>query len=589
MTKYYPRSHAVGQEGADFVATVVRSMGFKWIIRPGDSDSGIDGEVELRNPQSGEVSGLCLAVQIKSTDADLGSSSGVEYRCSAADLNYWLSSFTPVLLILVSIREQKAWFVNIHDYLKRHSSHTSGRTIHFDRIQDRFDASAWEKLATIATMAVRRLDITHSPPEFISASTLARFYTALSTALSDVALEQRVGELPLFMDADAVVLGVKPISQATYHSYRRPADMGSFCETLWRLGYLGSTPVLSPHLVELSNVFKTLPSTQGAYHRSAAREMLLTLQDALHAPGDRVHHFMEALRTAPLDLVSLAATLAFPLRDRMRQAGSVLDLNRPMDDMSSIVNSPNFVRVARHIESLRARSAPFRFLDQLITRQSVTRNSMTDAASLMLLANYLEEYHRGTRSAPPLFYSRTTSVQDTMHNREFINMFALSDTLRRDGTPLDGRPHTISRSPEYLLCRATFRSLRRPSARMINNALHEKTSLEFSDLKECVGELRMVIERLGRPPYTDKTMFEWERVIRDKWSLVGVIEYLNSIARTETLWLDDSGMLLDVLGTAASVRGIKGFVDSNRAAMDHWLQTSSGDAISRFQSIADRL
>ncbi len=58
----------LGEQGIALISLAVSGMGFVW--RPtSQHDTGIDGEIELRDPVSGAVSGLSLKVQSKAVSA----------------------------------------------------------------------------------------------------------------------------------------------------------------------------------------------------------------------------------------------------------------------------------------------------------------------------------------------------------------------------------------------------------------------------------------------------------------------------------------------------------------------------------------
>ncbi|PHM05939.1 hypothetical protein CK516_37285 [Nostoc sp. 'Peltigera malacea cyanobiont' DB3992] len=67
------QSDIIGQQGINIIEEVVLSMGFLW-YPTGGVEAGIDGIIEIRDFQTGEVTNCIFQVQSKATQKD--SSSG---------------------------------------------------------------------------------------------------------------------------------------------------------------------------------------------------------------------------------------------------------------------------------------------------------------------------------------------------------------------------------------------------------------------------------------------------------------------------------------------------------------------------------
>src|SRR5688572_13495263 len=91
-----------GQRGANLIERVVLEMGCTWVATPGAFDAGIDGNIELRDPNTSAMLNTVVRVQSKATLAAFNGETPkhLEYTCDERDLAYWLSGNTPVVLVV---------------------------------------------------------------------------------------------------------------------------------------------------------------------------------------------------------------------------------------------------------------------------------------------------------------------------------------------------------------------------------------------------------------------------------------------------------------------------------------------------------
>jgi len=143
------KSDIIGEQGIALIHKVVVDMGFLW--HPTGLEAGIDGYIELRDPETGEVSNLIIQVQSKATytDFQVETPEGFDYLCEARDLNYWLEGNTPVILVRSRPSTNEAYWVSIKDYFEDLSKRES-RKIHFDKIKNRFDINCRNQLISLA-------------------------------------------------------------------------------------------------------------------------------------------------------------------------------------------------------------------------------------------------------------------------------------------------------------------------------------------------------------------------------------------------------------------------------------------------------
>src|SRR5438105_2591451 len=81
----------LGQEGINIIEEAVLKMGFVWSPM-GAIEAGIDGTIEIRDPESGEMLHSIIRVQSKATSGTFAADNGTtfEYLCEERDIDYWL-------------------------------------------------------------------------------------------------------------------------------------------------------------------------------------------------------------------------------------------------------------------------------------------------------------------------------------------------------------------------------------------------------------------------------------------------------------------------------------------------------------------
>lgn len=125
-------------------------MGYIWRPTP-IFDVGIDGEIEIRDPITGEMTNAIIKVQSKATTQrfQTETDNSFEYRCEQKDLDYWLRGNVPVILVVCRPDTDEAYWVSIRDYFKDPAIQKT-RKVLFDKQHNRFDdscAAALKKLA----------------------------------------------------------------------------------------------------------------------------------------------------------------------------------------------------------------------------------------------------------------------------------------------------------------------------------------------------------------------------------------------------------------------------------------------------------
>ncbi|MBD2741589.1 DUF4365 domain-containing protein [Coleofasciculus sp. FACHB-1120] len=151
MPKKISHSDIIGQQGINIIEEIVLEMGFLW-YPSGGVEAGIDGVIEIRDSETGEVTNCIIQVQSKArqkTQLQAETETSFEYRCDERDIDYWLQGNAPVILIIIKISTKEAFWVSTKDYfrdLKRRQS----KKVLFDKVRDRFDVGARLSLMHLA-------------------------------------------------------------------------------------------------------------------------------------------------------------------------------------------------------------------------------------------------------------------------------------------------------------------------------------------------------------------------------------------------------------------------------------------------------
>ncbi len=149
MTKKITDAQLLGEKGVALIYSRMLDMGFTWHASNASVEAGIDGWIELRDRETGEVANVWLPVQSRArTDLDETEDS-VTYSCTQKDLDYWLSGTMPVILVLSRPRTNEAWWTSVKDYFRSREVSTD-RKIVFHKERDRLDIKAAERFKQLA-------------------------------------------------------------------------------------------------------------------------------------------------------------------------------------------------------------------------------------------------------------------------------------------------------------------------------------------------------------------------------------------------------------------------------------------------------
>lgn len=163
--KKSPDSELLAQQGVNLLEEEILGMGFLW-HPAGHFDHGIDGRLELRDVRSKTPLNRQIGVQSKArTRFTAESHEGFEFLCEEADIDYWMRSDVPVILVCSHPSEREAWFCCVTDWFADRQRR-AGRRVVFDKRHDRFDSS---RAMDMFRLADRREPVLHRlaapPPE----------------------------------------------------------------------------------------------------------------------------------------------------------------------------------------------------------------------------------------------------------------------------------------------------------------------------------------------------------------------------------------------------------------------------------------
>lgn len=149
--KTLSRQTLFGQQGINLIEHRVQEMGYWWYPST-VPEVGIDGHIEIRDPQTGRMTNLTLAVQSKATERPWPGETdeSFHYICEEEDLQYWLGGTAEVLLIMSRPSEGEAYWVPVKAYFNQHSEDRAARRISVLKSASKFDRTAAEALLRLA-------------------------------------------------------------------------------------------------------------------------------------------------------------------------------------------------------------------------------------------------------------------------------------------------------------------------------------------------------------------------------------------------------------------------------------------------------
>jgi hypothetical protein len=571
MPKWNPLSSSRGDQGELFVGLIVSKMGHLW-HPSARREIAVDGDIELFS-ETHEATSLFLSVQVK-TRSGAGERRPLCLQCDPEDIAYWREADRPVLVVLVDPDLDRAWFVCIQEYFSRSAASTN--TLYFDPDVDRFDVSMSTYLFELAG-SWRRPPRANAPGISSSIVTsrrvLQRFHHVLTQALIDRRRELTVESTPLFLDADIAVVGTLPLQTALTQSVDRLQDDHIYSTMLWRLGYLGQGTLLRPHAVEFTRVLEALATGSRAematlLRHDLTRRALAELRIAIHDPDAPVSALMEQLRRIPRETAILIAGL-LQASQPLHSISKVLEVDDISHSNTELMGSPLFEDI---LCSLR-RLAP----------GAGSTNTLTDAFALTILAERVRRYRSEEIESVGYFATQTARIVTVLRDERLQHLFS-PDYPTSSHSELAPGPESVLRTSEYLICRSTFRCLRRrESLTILSSDVNDSERLTLDAVEMCAAELAAILGDLKTLHPDPDEWFRLERLPMSGITLVATVEYLKSLASLDAVWLADNALGLRRLCQETKYSDVEEFVINNYTEMITWTQQEFAN---RIESIA---
>lgn len=159
------KSAALGQAGINFIEKVISKMGYVW--RPTSIfDAGIDGQIEIRNPESEDLTNCYVNVQSKAGNSYFKNENDkkFEFICEEKDIDYWLNGNIATILVVSKPFDELGYWVNVNEYFNKYPERKVTKKIAFDKETDLFDSSIAERLRNAAIPSDKGI---YFPPNLI--------------------------------------------------------------------------------------------------------------------------------------------------------------------------------------------------------------------------------------------------------------------------------------------------------------------------------------------------------------------------------------------------------------------------------------
>jgi hypothetical protein len=140
-----------GQQGVNHVERIVLDMGLAWHPTNANLEAGIDGVIEVVDPETGEATNNIIQVQVKTTSLKwtYDTATDFTYKCDERDIDYWMGGNTPVVLVVLRPDGSEAYWVPIQEWFNTPEKRKD-RHVKFNKIDDLFDTNCRSRLIRLA-------------------------------------------------------------------------------------------------------------------------------------------------------------------------------------------------------------------------------------------------------------------------------------------------------------------------------------------------------------------------------------------------------------------------------------------------------
>ncbi|MGN9821838.1 DUF4365 domain-containing protein [Streptomyces sp. SD11] len=160
--KTVTRQTFIGEKGIALIERRCLEMGH--LFHPRRVDHGIDGHIDLVDPDSCAVLNQTLLVQSKAQDRHFSGETddGFHYLCDQRDLDHWLSGNSPVILVFSHPESHEAWWVEVKAAFPDAVSRAA-RRVDIDKRSQRFDRDAAQALLRLGMSRTTGLSLRSVP------------------------------------------------------------------------------------------------------------------------------------------------------------------------------------------------------------------------------------------------------------------------------------------------------------------------------------------------------------------------------------------------------------------------------------------
>lgn len=117
----WKNNKVVENKGVNFVGEIVNDSNSIFNKVDGSNDVGLDGYIEFVENEN--VTGLCIGVQIKAGDSNLGKNEeNVYLKTDREHFEYWQSHILPIVGVVYIPKEKKGFWIDITQYLKENTT-----------------------------------------------------------------------------------------------------------------------------------------------------------------------------------------------------------------------------------------------------------------------------------------------------------------------------------------------------------------------------------------------------------------------------------------------------------------------------------
>jgi hypothetical protein len=144
--KKLSQNQIIGQRGELLVGDRTLAMGFAFEGR-NRLETGVDGFLELRDTQTGQMLAKWIGAQVKTTEAGTyihEDEEGFEYLLRPDDLDYWRDANIPIIIVLVRLSDASMFWQAVDA-----GALAEPRRLHFDKSRDRFDKRAADRILAL--------------------------------------------------------------------------------------------------------------------------------------------------------------------------------------------------------------------------------------------------------------------------------------------------------------------------------------------------------------------------------------------------------------------------------------------------------